>query len=482
MGILSCVLRVLRHYFVLALFLLLPFHALFVTAGTNILAGPGHAPMIELVIWKELLIAIILFVGSLELFFAEEKIITQIFTGKVRWKWDLSNEKWMVILLLGLAFTLLPSNNDFVTFVYGFKYVFIPLIFFLLMMTLTWEEDFLERKILPALLVTGVIVAGYGIVTFFLPINFFTALGYSDTHSLYTPSGPLSAFQQISDTGIRRIQSTMSGPNQLGVWLLMPWSISVVSLLRRRSTGYWLFVTGLIGLAIFLTFSRSAWIAAFVITLIACSTQCTWKTKKSALVGIIGVTIVGIFAVWNVSPDLIQRGISNRHHLERTRSGIIDMIKKPFGHGLGTAGPASNRTSDACLYFPARPSGRSDGDAGADISWAKDRSDLCLFVGKTQVQPPPDERECVCPVLPENWYVQIGYELGIPGFVLFLILIMYVSKRLHRSGRLPVFLAFLGVSIAAVFLHAWEDSAVAYTVWGVAGMVLSRGSWNGITE
>jgi len=136
------------------------------------------------------------------------------------------------------------------------------------------------------------------------------------------------------------------------------------------------------------------------------------------------------------------------------------MVANPFGLGLGSAGPASNRVSDACVYLP------EDGDA----SWAADRPDLCVFLGEKQVQ--PDDRECSCPFLPENWYLQIGVELGIMGFALFILIIFFVIRMLRQSKDYSlgegVLLGFVGISIAALFLHAWEDSAVAYTLWVLA--------------
>lgn len=189
-------------------------------------------------------------------------------------------------------------------------------------------------------------------------------------------------------------------------------------------------------------------------------------TLIGALTGIaVMVTVVITF----VSPNLILRSISNRHHIERVQEGFVTMIEHPLGLGLGSAGPASNRVSDPCLTF----------DAGSDISWAKDRDDLCLFVGGVQMQPSPEVKTCKCAFLPENWYVQVGVELGVIGFVLFLVLVgkllvsgfWFLVRRDYVGSA--VFLSFLGISIASLFLHAWEDSAVAYTVWGVVGIVMS---------
>jgi len=479
------VLRKLRHHFLLILFVLLPLHALFVTVGTRLIEGYGHAPMPLLAIWKEVLIAFIFLVGIVELAMADWKSVLIMIKGG-RWKFRLDAPTWCILGLLAVAIILFINGapSSLTQFVFGFKYDFIPLIFFLLLAWLPWDQDFLEKRMYPAVFIIGGIVAAYGILTFFLPQGFFTTLGYSDAHSIYAPGSSLSAFQHISNTGIRRIQSTFSGPNQFGLWLLIPWSVGLCVMLsegalyrpssspslrsgfaqddtarRRRNIPFLL----LIAFALLLTFSRSAWIAAFVITVIAISVNIHGKRRMHILMTLFSIVILAIITLMATMPSLIERSISNRHHIERVREGIVTMIQNPLGFGLGSAGPASNRVSDTCLYF----------DEGADTSWAKDRSDLCLFIGRTQVQPTIDQKECHCPLLPENWYIQIGLELGILGFALFLALCFIILKRLSIINVSPAFLAFLGISIASLFLHAWEDSAVAYTVWGLVGVLLS---------
>jgi hypothetical protein len=470
-------LRTLRHWLILVILILLPFHALLVTVGTKALLGTGNAPMTVLAMWKEGVIGLLFVIGIIEMAMKIGKGIKYYGVSIKGWRSDVLTV--CVLLMLAVAFVVAFSiQHSASSLIFGFKYLFVPLIFFLLLKNLEWDREFIEKKVMTSLLVVGGIVAVYGIASFFLPTSFFTALGYSDAHSLYAPGSSLSAFQQISGTGIRRIQSVMSGPNQLGLWLLIPWSLGLVRLLRGKVISYWLLVISLIGVALFLTFSRSAWIAAFIITLVASGILLKGKWKVATVSSLIGVTIIGISTVAFLYPELFVRSISNQHHFERTRDGITMMLNKPLGHGLGSAGPASNRTSDACIYF----------EEGSDFSWASDRQDLCIFVGNMQVQPPLpsgrlrsasqpllEEKECKCPVLPENWYVQVGIELGIVGFILFIILTITVLKKLLTTHySLPTALMFIGISIASLFLHAWEDSAVAYTVWGLVGIVLAR--------
>lgn len=358
---------------------------------------------------------------------------------------------WIILILVLISVLLLlaADSPNVGLYALGFKYDFIPLIAFLFLRRMPWS-DWFWMNAQRVLLIVGGIVAAYGIITFFLPEKFFYALGYSDAHSLYQPGGPLAAFQQISSTGIRRIQSTMSGPNQLGIWLLIPLSIAAAKFVREKR----IIVLALILLiALTLTFSRSAWIAAFVIACVI-----AWRTlpAKFFAVGAGGVVIIAAIASL-LFPSVLIRRISLAGHLERPVQAVRMMMAHPFGLGLGSAGPASNRVSDTCVYL----------DAGADASWAKNSPELCIFIGGAQIQPADP---CTCPFLPENWYLQIGVELGMAGFLLYIVMIAMILWRIRKTD--VTFLAFLGISIAALFLHAWEDAAVAYIVWTMVAVTL----------
>jgi hypothetical protein len=216
----------------------------------------------------------------------------------------------------------------------------------------------------------------------------------------------------------------------------------------------------LIAIAILLTFSRSAWIASGVIFLIVLFKSVPRKVFFYALGGLFSASLLAFMVLYSFAPDIVMRSASNSNHLARPLEAIEVMKENPLGLGLGTAGPASNRVSDACVHLPE----------GSDASWASDRPDLCVFTGDIQVQ--PHGRVCNCPLLPENWYLQMGVEMGILGFVLFITLIIFVLLRLRSSPY--ALLPFVGISIAALFLHAWEGSAVAYTTWILAAVSLEK--------
>ena len=45
---------------------LLPLHALLVTVGTKLIAGPGQAPLAMLALWKEAVLGVILLIALVE--------------------------------------------------------------------------------------------------------------------------------------------------------------------------------------------------------------------------------------------------------------------------------------------------------------------------------------------------------------------------------------------------------------------------------
>lgn len=441
-------LQAYRERLALLLMALLPLHALLVTVLTKALAGPGHAPLPALALWKEGVLALVLLLAAAECMRAGRKVFHLD-------RLDACIAGLLLLSVLATAFT----HGDWKLYLIGFKYDFVPLIAFFLLRRVRWSERFFSAAA-AVLLGAGGAVALYGFFTLVAPLSFFRALGYSDLHSLYVPNAPLAAFQQVGGTALRRMQSTMSGPNQLGLWLLLPWSLALLALLGRiprqahlRSTLHASAYAVIIGGAVLFTFSRTAWVAAAAVALGA-----LWTLPKSAreryLVRGAGLCMaLTVFAAL-VAPEVMVRIASSRDHFRKPLAALQTMAAHPLGLGLGAAGPASNRVSDACVFL----------EAGADAAWAADRPDLCVFVGGAQAQ--PAGRACQCPTVTENWYLQMGVEMGVAGLALFTALTLLLLLRLAPVPQ--VFLPFLGVSIAGLFLHAWEGPDVSYTLWLLA--------------
>lgn len=432
-----------RERLTLVLLGLLPFHALLVTVLTKVFMGPGHAPLTVLALWKEAVLAVILVLAFLE------------WVRAPRVRFDVLD--WFIAalsaVLLGVS---LVVGTDAGSIALGARYDLVPLLAFLCLRRVPWSDAFIGRA-LSVLLWAGCAVAGYALLSLLLPDAFFRALGYSDLHSLYIPGGPLAAFQQLGGLGIPRAQGPMSGPNQLGLWLLLPFTVACLRwAYSERFDALRVVPLLVLGLGIVASFSRAAWIAAALILLVILvgARHGSWVRRIGfSLFAVLGVAVVGLLFA---KPDIVLRAASSRDHLLRPLQAVESIQEHPFGQGLGSAGPASNRTSDACVDTE-------------DPSWAVAHPDLCVFVAGKQVQ--PADRTCDCPFLPENWYLQLGVEGGAAALALVIALSVLVMAALKKRS-MTVYLWFLGVSVAALFLHAWEDPALAFTAWIMAAASL----------
>lgn len=437
-------LPIVRERLTLVLIALLPFHALFVTVTTKAILGSGHAPMSVLALWKEALLGLILVSAFTE--WASEK--RKVKSGK--WKFDVLDGLILGALAYGLILSFamdVPRGS----ILFGFKYDFVPLVAFVMLRRVEWSDMF-QKRAMTVLISVGAIVGLYGLLTLVLSDAWFRALGYSDLHSLYVPGGSLAAFQQLGGTATRRMQSVMSGPNQLGVWILIPLGLLLGhSHIAKVKSEKWkvknVLVPSLLLITLLFTFSRAAWVGFLVMAMAWAAMTLPYKKLKRALAAGALVVIVGLNIGFSLAPSVFLRAVSNRGHIERPLEALRKIQEHPFGLGLGTAGPATNRVSDTCVEMPSEE----------DALWVADHPELCAFVDGAQVQ--PKDRECHCPFLPENWYLQWGVEMGVVGLIVSLMLAFLILKKR------PMPLAFLGISVAALFLHALEDAAAAYTVW-----------------
>lgn len=198
-----------REWLTILLIGLLPLHALLVTILTKMLLGAGNAPLPLLALWKEALLAVILILALIEIAQQKKKGLKEFFAP------DKLDVCILALLLLSVVVGVF-TQEYWKQYLLGFKYDFVPLLAFMILRRVPWTERCLELLIKVILWVGGA-VALYGFLGMALPMEYFRALGYSDLHSLYLPGGPLAAFQQLGDSGLRRIQSTLSGPNQLGL-------------------------------------------------------------------------------------------------------------------------------------------------------------------------------------------------------------------------------------------------------------------------
>jgi len=411
---------------VLAVLLLLPFHAFFTTWAS---ANFGYGDQIR--IWKEVIILLLSF-GCLTLLVKDKKLRHQFLGSKLT-----------ILIALYIALGLLRTTygynqgiTNFESSAYGVIGAFRYLAFFLVVWLIASRSTLLQKWWPLAVVAPATIVVMFGLLQqFVLDKNFLTHFGYGpDT---------IPVFQSVDQkTEYARAQSTLRGPNPLGAYLAMV-IIFLTSLFYRFKSyrfSFGFLIVAAAGL-LFFSYSRSAWIGLAV-------SLATWallvikneKVMKSVMITAIASVIIvgaGIFVLRD--NDYIQNTIfhtdessqsgtsTNQVRNQAIQDGVEDVINHPLGQGLGSAGPASARG----------PS----------------------------------------PKIAENYYIQVAQEVGIFGLVLYLAITVGVGVKLfrRRNQLLPqvLFASLIGLAVINMVSHAWMDDTLSLLWWGLCGIALA---------
>lgn len=301
---------------------------------------------------------------------------------------------------------------------------------------LTPKLNFNTRQLWRWILTPAVIVLIFGwLQATILPNNFLSHFGYS--------TDTISATETVDQKdGYVRVQSTLRGANPLGAYLVIVTALSFAGLLAYPK--YRLVFGGVSLLAVmvlFFTYSRSAYIGAIMATLMV-----TWfsikklKFKRWLMIGAAGLLVLstGLVYIYRDN-DHLQNILfhtdenstsslsSNDQRGSALKSGLEDVLSNPVGEGVGTAGPASLNNDQ-----PGR--------------------------------------------IAENYYLQLGQEIGWVGLSLFVMINLLIAHRLWVAKKKPIVLAMLaalvGITLVNMLSHAWTDVTLAYVWWLGAGLLL----------
>ena len=411
-------------WLIAAILLLLPFHALLTTwIGSN----TGHLDLIR--IWKEILIVIMLPFG-LWLALRDKTLRSWL------WRSWLVRLIWLYILLTlilaGWSATQHTAVNSAI--IYGLIINLRFFGFFLLCAVVAAHDNWLKRFWHYLLLGPAFVVTVFGLVQrFLLPYDFLKHFGYSPK--------TIPAYQTVdASIDFRRIQSTLRGANPLGAYLV-PIITTLAAWRYHRRLLQVLTLIGALTLMYF-SYSRSAWVGLAISLGLLSWWTTKHKRQTSQLVIAIGLLIfvaggTAYFAHYNktlqdtlfhTSSSSTSKLSSNAQRIQAIKNGFHDVVHQPLGRGVGTAGPASARNTG----HPVR--------------------------------------------IAENYYLQLGQEVGVIGIFLFAAINILLARELwaYRHDVLAKILlaSLVGISFINLVSHAWTDDTLSLIWWGLAGIML----------
>ncbi len=416
----------LLGYCLLAIMVLVPFHALFTTW-----IGSNYGNLLMWRAWKEVLLVALVF-PSVYLFCGDKKLRETIMARLVN--------KVILIYAVWLVVVSLISSRDVDALLQGLAIDMRPVLFFVLLQIAVFYKPIAQRTLYKVLVVPFISVVAFGVLQMFiLPKDFLTWFGYSKDKTI----PPYFTIDEQANAV--RYASTLSGPNTLGAYLTVPITVLIASVQKYRKQRPYQVAAYLSLFSAFIVFygshSRSAWLA-LAVSFAAYVFSRVSKKYKAALIAstIASLALFGalVFRYQNRSfvqdvilhnnPNTGGRVDSNTGHITALKNGAKDIQERPLaGCGVGCAGPASVRSSN-----------------GTKIA--------------------------------ENYYIQIGQEAGVIGLGLFLAIIALVGKELYKNQTkklaFALFVSLLGLSVANMLLHTWADDTLAYVWWGAAAITL----------
>lgn len=348
---------------------------------------------------------------------------------------------WLIIAYCGLLLGsgLLALHNHSVTpkaLGYGLISDTRFLVFFLFCWMVALRTARLHNNWQRLLLWPAIVVIAFGLLQMLLlPNDFLRHFGYG--------SQTIAPFETINHNAFYlRIQSTLRGSNPLGAYLVVPLSVLTVLIVRgqRRWQRLVLLLAGLLALGF--TFSRSAWLGAAIALGLAAvlGARSASARRRFIYLGLAGVVALAGFGlairhnsryqnvVFHTETNTTAPQSSNQGHASALQAGLRDIVHQPLGRGTGTAGPAS-------------------------------------FYNNHQTR------------IAENYFLQIGQEVGLLGLTLFMLITGAVGYLLwsHRADplALSLFASLVGLSVINLLAHAWADDSLAYIWWGFAGIAMA---------
>lgn len=355
---------------------------------------------------------------------------------------------WLVLIfavLNTLLAFLKPTDQD--AEILGLVYNTRFLLFFLYAVLLAklYDGQHIWRRASKIVLAVGTFVLFFGIVQYtVLPNNILTHVGYQRAN------GVLPAFFIDDKPDLERVMSTLRDPNSLGSYIIIIGSLALAIFIKTRKpqlrkVAAW--PAALSALCLWYTFSRSAWLGFLISVAVLAGLGfkkliVSPRLRRKLLIGASVVAFVlgiGLFAARNTY--FVQNVIfhadeatvledPNQLRIRFWQESVADVAQNPLGYGPGTAGLASIHNDKQ---------------------------------GTT---------------LNENYYLQIAHELGVIGILIFLAILYLVGRRLYRIKdanilALGLLAAFAGLAFTNFLVHIWANEAVAYTWWGLAGLVIT---------
>ena len=417
------------RFLIQLLLVFLPFHAFIVTLTSKYLFGGNQdtLPIANFIVasWKEGVLFLLLCFGIKHI-------------RKFQWK---PIDSWIFFFIaLHLAYALVQHfthTTPLSQIIWGLRSNLEMLGAFWIIRLFNFTSKEIQSFIKILLISTSISLL-FGIFQLVVPCETLQVFGYSPYVSSWVADKPLPCGHGVGEgLDTIRMMGTFSSPNALASFLILSLGLLWYSW-KQKLFPQWILIPAFLLHAgsLILTFSRGAWLGSIIATGFLIFTSFQRRSKKT-LIWIGSVVLVGMITLGLLLFLSPSRSGSTLEHFHKPIDGMERVIEKPWGYGVGMAGPIS-------LRFPP------------DGSQAK---------------------------ISENWYIQIAEEIGVFGLTIALVFLVstffFLWKEKQNHFAMALLFAFIAISINAVFLHTWtNDTATSLVFWMMFGLYIKQSKYS----
>lgn len=312
-------------------------------------------------------------------------------------------------------------------------------------------DDFMRRAT-NVVLAVGAAVAAIGIYEYVAPgswnnfvVDHVRYLQYQVQilHSVPSSLTDIRRYGYVGGHKFLRTGSVFLDPTPAGFFMVLPFAIAVERRLHAHTSRAGTALLALFSVALVLTQTRAALVAALVVCVLAArpaAGRTTNRRLQFAFVFAAGlVLLVPAAAASGLSQRVTTTGSvqdqSSSDHVRSFWDGVHAVADRPIGYGLGTSAGIGQRFSKGTV------------------------------------------------TVPENQYLEVGIETGVLAMALFIGLTVMMLRRLAWASRRVVDIgvtatrsAGVGLAIGACLLPAYNEFAVSWAFWALAGAAIGSAS------
>lgn len=275
------------------------------------------------------------------------------------------------------------------------------------------------------------------LIKFRLKEEFLVEFWYVDYSSNWVFSWWIPVYHWLENSGIRRFQWILDGPNAMAYFLII--FSSMYLYLQKKKNEFYVY-SSIIFLfwLVMLTYSRSAilWIISAWWLIFLVNIKYIYRHHKKLLIWLTIFSFSFLSILWVIFQhqltNIIFRTSSTTGHFDRMEIWIDRFLEKPLWAWLAESGPAYRN------IYPEKQT----------------KNDEVKYI-------------------PESWYIQVLIEWWIIFFITFLTILLIVLFKLYSKSKI-MFGMFFAIMIMNVFLHIFEATYLSMLLFIFVWLFISK--------